>query len=261
MPHCPTDQVEFHRPRHLPGLELVRATYKVRSFPTHSHAEYVIGAVVAGAERLTVSGQEMIVRAGSSLCLHPDEPHSNASIDRGGMSYRVLYIPTNLIPPELGLSFSSPVSSCKTFFQHVVQVHRTLATSDDLLEQEQAFLSLLHALPNSQGSGLQDRHVHAGVAAARAYLERHFCEKAGMAELATVAGLSPFHMIRSFRRQYGLAPAAFRNQLRVMEARRLLQNGEKIADVAISVGFADQSHLTRLFQRILGTTPGIYAQQ
>jgi AraC-like DNA-binding protein len=46
-----------------------------------------------------------------------------------------------------------------------------------------------------------------------------------------------------------------------MEARRLLRRGEPIAEVAADVGFVDQSHLTRQFQRVMGTTPARYAQQ
>ena len=255
------DRVTFCRPRYLPGLELVDATYTRRSFPIHSHAEYVIGAVVAGAERLTLSGNDVVLRVGSSLCLNPGEPHSNASIDDHCMGYRVFYIPAKLVPTEQSIAFSSQVTHCPKFFRNLVEMHRILRASDDQLEQEETLILLLHALPNSPQIARVDLPVHPGLAAARAHLESYFCEAPGMAELAAVAELSRFHLIRSFRRQYGLTPAAFRNQLRVMEARRLLCSGMRIADVALSVGFADQSHLTRLFQRILGTTPGVYAQQ
>lgn len=203
----------------------------------------------------------MIVRAGGSLCLHPGEAHANASLGDKILSYRVFYIPPSLVPPELKLAFSSPISDNKRLFRSLVDAHLTLACSDDQLEQEQAFLCFLHALPIASESSPPGRHVHPGLAAVKAYLESHFRERPGMAELAAVAGLSPFHLSRSFRRHYGLAPAAFRNQLRVMEARWMLRRGDNIAAVALAVGFADQSHLTRLFQRVLGTTPGSYAKQ
>ena len=51
------DSVRFHRPRLISGVELVSVCYRERSFPEHSHGEYVFGAVVAGAETLTVAGR------------------------------------------------------------------------------------------------------------------------------------------------------------------------------------------------------------
>ncbi len=73
-----------------------------------------------------------------------------------------------------------------------------------------------------------------------------------------MAGLSPFHFLRSFREQVGLPPAAYQTHRRVAAAKRLVRNGCSIADSAAEAGFADQSHLSRHFQRIVGTTPGKY---
>jgi transcriptional regulator GlxA family with amidase domain len=59
-------------------------------------------------------------------------------------------------------------------------------------------------------------------------------------------------------RRTGLPPHALQLALRIRKARRLLESGESIADVAAATGFADQSHLHRHFQRSLGLTPGEY---
>ena len=53
----------------------------------------------------------------------------------------------------------------------------------------------------------------------------------------------------------------FVTQLRVVEARRLLAEGNPAAEVAHVVGFADQSHLVRHFRAALGVTPGQYARE
>ena len=59
-------------------------------------------------------------------------------------------------------------------------------------------------------------------------------------------------------RDFLLPPHAFQVAHRIRKARRLLEAGETIADVAAATGFADQSHLHRHFQRGLGLTPGEY---
>ena len=65
--------------------------------------------------------------------------------------------------------------------------------------------------------------------------------------------------IRAFRKEVGLSPHAYLNQLRLLEARRLIAQGRAPADVATQVGFYDQSHLIRHFKRVYGITPGQYA--
>ena len=80
-----------------------------------------------------------------------------------------------------------------------------------------------------------------------------------LAELAAVAGLSRFELARTFRAQVGLPPHAFQLDLRVRRARALLAGGEPPAAVAAACGFADQSHLHRVFKRAVGVTPGRYA--
>jgi transcriptional regulator GlxA family with amidase domain len=62
-----------------------------------------------------------------------------------------------------------------------------------------------------------------------------------------------------FHREVGLPPHAYQIQVRVARARALIATGVPLAEVASMTGFADQSHLTRLFKRIVGVPPGQYA--
>jgi AraC-like DNA-binding protein len=56
-----------------------------------------------------------------------------------------------------------------------------------------------------------------------------------------------------------MTPHAYLRQVRVERAKEMLAAGLSISEVALAVGFFDQSHLTRYFKRILGLTPGTYA--
>jgi AraC-like DNA-binding protein len=83
----------------------------------------------------------------------------------------------------------------------------------------------------------------------------------GVADLATAAGLSPYHFMRVFRATTGVSVHSFVTQLRIQQARRLLAQGLRAAEVACAVGFADQSHLIRHFRAALGVTPGQYVRE
>jgi len=87
------------------------------------------------------------------------------------------------------------------------------------------------------------------------FIRRNYRECPRIGDLASQAGLSVFHFIRVFRVVAGVTPHQFLNRVRVERAHALLQRGVSPSLVAHEVGFSDQSHLTRQFKRILGTTP------
>ncbi len=78
-------------------------------------------------------------------------------------------------------------------------------------------------------------------------------------ELAMIGGISQFQLVRGFSRATGLTPHAYLVQRRLHKARKMIAQGVGLADAAHASGFADQSHMTRLFVRTYGMSPGIYA--
>ncbi len=82
------------------------------------------------------------------------------------------------------------------------------------------------------------------------------CLDALAAELRT----SKSYLVRRFHREIGLTPGRYLMHVRVARARALLAAGLRIAEVAVEVGFCDESHLSRWFKRIHGETPGQFAR-
>lgn len=95
---------------------------------------------------------------------------------------------------------------------------------------------------------------------ARDVLHARFTENVGLEALANTVGLNRFHLLRVFRSEFGLPPHEYVTHLRVARARTLLARGVPAGDVAAEVGLYDQSQLNRHFKRIVGLTPGQYAQ-
>lgn len=71
--------------------------------------------------------------------------------------------------------------------------------------------------------------------------------------------MSRFQLLRGFAGATGLTPHAYLVQRRIHLARRLIATGIPLAEAAIASGFADQSHMTRIFTRNHGISPGAYA--
>jgi len=89
------------------------------------------------------------------------------------------------------------------------------------------------------------------------YVHEYYAQDLSVAELAAVAHVSPSHFARLFKRTIGMAPHEYLIACRIERAKRLLLTEDiPIHEVASQCGFADQSHLTRHLQRIVGVTPG-----
>ena len=88
------------------------------------------------------------------------------------------------------------------------------------------------------------------------YVDAHLDQDLALADLAAISRLSPNHFTRLFKQSTGLTPHRYLIQQRVERAKRLLLEGKlAIADIALEVGFAHQSHLNCHFKRWVGTTP------
>jgi AraC family transcriptional regulator len=88
------------------------------------------------------------------------------------------------------------------------------------------------------------------------YIEANLDDELSLAELAAVAGFSVPHFRVLFRQSMGLPVHRYVVERRVERARQLLLQGKRsMADIALDVGFAHQSHMTRCVRRVLGITP------
>ena len=80
-----------------------------------------------------------------------------------------------------------------------------------------------------------------------------------VADVAAGLGVHPVHLARVFRQAWGWSPGDLLRWRRVDQASGLLRREHlSMAEVALAVGFADQSHMTRSFQALYGVTPGHY---
>ena len=100
------------------------------------------------------------------------------------------------------------------------------------------------------------------IAPAVEYLREHFRDKISIENLAKVAGLSSRQFGRCFAEAYGISPQTFLIKMRVQAACELLRNSnDELADIAMSLGFYDQSSFTLQFRKHMGQTPRRYRAQ
>lgn len=79
--------------------------------------------------------------------------------------------------------------------------------------------------------------------------------------LADIAGVHPTHLLRTFRRYHGATIANYARQRCVeYSGAEIGRARQPLSAIALDAGISDQAHLTRLFKRAFGVTPGVYAR-
>ncbi len=111
-------------------------------------------------------------------------------------------------------------------------------------------------------SSARRAHLRGGLSPAalrrvQLFVEANLARPIHLQDLAARAGLSPYHFARAFKTSAGMTPRAYVEHRRIEQAKRLLtESTQKLADVAVDVGFGTQSRLTSTFKRKTGFTPG-----
>jgi AraC-like DNA-binding protein len=275
MPN-PGEEVRYLRDEDL-GVELLSAHYVTHRFGLHTHDTYVVGVVVDGAARFTSAGHSYLSARGTVMLIEPEEAHTGGPGAKSGWTYRMLY-PSPALLRRVAEQVVAAPAAAPTFQPRVIEdpelaralcsAHAAIERRADALEKESRLLDAFGLLigryasgtPRTRTSTLRSTGEHAAVAQrVRAYVEENFAARLTLAEIAQVAEVSPFHLVRILKKELGLPPHAFLNQVRVRRAKELLKQGVPPAEVAISVGFCDQSHFGRHFKRTVGISPACFA--
>ncbi|MFM0505291.1 helix-turn-helix domain-containing protein [Paraburkholderia caffeinilytica] len=94
------------------------------------------------------------------------------------------------------------------------------------------------------------------------FIEDNLDRTISLEDLASIVNVSRFHFSRLFKRSIGSTAISFVEQCRIRRAQALITDTDlPLAEIALTVGFVDQSHFTRRFHRHVGCTPAVYARE
>lgn len=269
-----SEKAEFTLAQELGGIELLDASYQKQNFSRHSHEGYTVGVVDTGALKFFRTGSNHLAPQNSIILVNADEVHNCCSATENGWSYRAMYpLPEQFtsINQELGLAstgapyFPDAVVDDKPMADMLRMTFMTLKESDNRLLRESLVYSTMIKLmvrhSKHKGEHQTQASARPQLALVKQFLDDQANANISLEELAVLAGLSPFYLIKQFQRTFGLPPHAYQIQARVRLAKKLIRCGNKLLDVAQACGFHDQSHLNRHFKRTMGITPGQYAKE
>ena len=268
------EQAKFQIHQELNGIEMVEANYHHHNFSKHSHETYTINIIEQGCQRFLSAGKNFIAPEHSIIFVNADEVHTGQSGTQNGWSYRGISPSEsqfNKLASDIGFThdfapyFTNAVVEDKQMASELHFLFNTLTYSNNSLLRESMLYDVLTRLMLKHGKNTKQLKIlqtsNLKLSWVQQYIHEHLEENVSLEHLANITNFTPFHLVRQFQKCYGLPPHAYQIQQRLQQSKRLLQQGNKVAQVAVQMGFYDQSHFHRHFKRANGIAPSQYARQ
>lgn len=267
------NRTRFWRSEYLPGVLFLDGTFLDMNFSRHSHETYAFGVIESGALAFRYRGEDVIAAEGMLGMVVPGEVHDGHPALGRGWRYLMAYadpgavrtITGGLWGKDRGLPF---IGRGALESRDLAVLFRKLYGGLQAGTMDRLTASSLWTAFISELFGRFGEYPAAGPRASRdsvrsvcSFLRENMTRNISLDELAALSSLSPWHFLRTFRDETGLPPHAYLTQIRIREAERLLRAGYSPSLAAAETGFADQSHLTRWFRRIVGTTPAAFQRE
>jgi len=223
-----------------------------RKLPAHSHQLPFFGMLLGGSYRENYMHREREFGPFTMMFRPAGVPHQDEIGPKGVKFFEIEILPQWQERVEMGTP-REDVGGGEMLWLTMKLYRETRVAADEFCVQ-----SLLAELMATVERQPRDS------AEAPAWLRRiveklrcQFCERLRLEELSAEAGVHPVHLSRVFRRFVGEGVGEYVHRLRVRAAcEAMLRPEVSLIDVALSKGFADQSHFTRVFRRVTGMSPG-----
>lgn len=250
----------------LDGTEFIQADAVQHRFPLHFHDTFVIQYIGQGADWCCCN--DLTAGQGDVFVHMPQTPHTGGSVASQELGYEAIYPTVDLLRDLTGAEVSDIPVETAMVVNNTQFVRRVKGLFSDCSRpansrrasvrsgMKAVFESLLDSGKSETSFGTKARPILAKLRIAREHLCRHSSRDVTTAELSAVCQVSEYHLIRSFRKHFGITPRQFLISRRVAEAKRLIAGGMTVTAAAYECGFADQSHLNRHFKKVTGYSPG-----
>lgn len=255
------------------GIESVHAHFHGHAYDPHDHDEALVGVTLQGVQQFHCHRAVHQSVPGRAMLIEPGAVHDGHAPEEVGFTYAMLYLPqawlataaTRLGLPTgaaLGAAFKHTIATDDGLRDTIHRAFLALHGSEARLAREQCLDALVLRLSAHAGAGdAMATDAPAPLLRVRDLLHARMADDLGLDELARDCGIDRFRLTREFKRAFGQTPHAYLVRLRLRAARALLAGGDEPGAAALAVGFADQSHLGRWFQRAYRMSPGAYRRQ
>lgn len=242
----------------------------VQPFPMHFHEYYVIGIVEHGKRTMTCNANVYEITKGDIIIFNPNDSHACIQTSDEKFVYRGLNIPKQIVlqySKEIRDSTELPyfpnyLKNQEEIIKVVSHLHQSIMEDNITVDREAVFLHSISLLLNRyiEPVPVLLMTYQNEVEQVCQFIASHFQDALYLEQLCEQVHLSKSTLLRAFTKNKGVTPYRYLQTVRINEAKRLLEQGMRPVDVAMQVGFSDQSHFTNFFTTFIGITPGGYRE-
>jgi AraC-like DNA-binding protein len=255
----------------LPDVTFVNNSYCYHSFQPHFHDHYVIMVVDNGVNEGICEKKKYQVTTNDILFINPGEIHTGNSYRGQRLQYSAFYINTefftkHLLPDGSGVPpvFVKLLETNTGLTGDIRELIKCTRADGSQLEIEENKAKVFWQLMNYTRSQKQEATGNISrenIRKVKCFIKDQYNQQFSLADMTDYVGISPFHLVRSFKQEVGLTPFQFLRNYRVEKAKGELLKKKSITEVAIEVGFYDQSHFHKHFKLVTGLTPREFQRQ
>ena len=239
-----------------------------KPFLNHFHEYYVIGYVEKGTRVLSCKNKEYRLKPGNIVLFNPGDSHGCIQCGGETLDYRSLNISKKVmlnLAEEVTGKRELPGFSVNLIWDaeaayYLRLYHEMMMKGTGGLGKEEALLFLITVLIQNYGQPFEScvPECREKIEKACSFMEQHYQQRVYLEQICNYAGLSKSTLLRAFTKSKGVTTYRYLENIRINEAKKLLEQGTAPADAAIQTGFSDQSHFTNYFSSFIGLAPGIY---
>ncbi|MEY8712602.1 AraC family transcriptional regulator [Mangrovibacter phragmitis] len=256
------------------GIETIQAHFTGHAYDPHDHDELLLGVTQQGLQRFQCNRFVHTSCPGRAILIEPGAMHDGHATQPEGFTYAMIYLPQPWVATMMQRRKMGDIAGVGAAFRHTLTDDPHLITAisqawcsmhygegrlarDEHLDNLMTLLSAHLALrkPSTMNASLVQMNRVCE------YLRENMAQDIGLDTLSRETGLDRFRLSRQFKKAFGQSPHAWLVRLRLRTARRMLAQGITPVQVASLVGFADQSHLGRWFQRAYRVSPAAYQRK
>lgn len=257
----------YWRDERLPHAEFRFTKNSILAYKKHSHRQLSVGYIESGETRTCYRDKEWKLQQGDLILIEPDKVHSCNPVAQQARSYCMLYLDKQWCLQQLSILYAQPVNDfhCEqVVFQDTLLAKNMRSLIKNIQHNQQTKWRIeqiaRHVLSAYCTINRSPEPVSSLVINVREHLLKQIESPDCLADIGLQFSQSPETIIRAFTKQLGISPKAYLNNVRIEKSKLLLQQGTVIVDVALQLGFTDQSHFHRTFKNYCAMTPKQYQQ-
>lgn len=243
---------------------LLEASFTNKIFAPHFHDEYSIALITSGTHNFTCNKDNYNAMPGDIRLINPGDIH----VCKSKLWGYITFTPDNNFVEAFSescqkelhnITFTNPVIHNQKLAKLFITLNQASKEwEDELMAEnilEELVVNLISSYSNNSLNNKEISYSSKKLSQSIEYMKSNFHENLKLENLAKISGLSKYHFLRKFKEEYSMTPHSYLLQIRIQKAKNMLLQNKPLTEIAQSCGFSDQSHFTRVFNKIFGMSP------